>query len=214
MKLTLFYAPAACSLIPYVTLTEAGADFEVRPVNLRAGEQRTPDYIKINPSQKVPVLLIDGKPLTENVAIQLFIARTFPKAQLLPADSMTEIEAVSLMAWMASGVHPHMSRIGAAAKFCDVPDSAESVRRLATEQLLGAFKVANARLKGREYFFDHYTSPDAYFFWCFKRAASLDVPLSQFENCSAHFERMKARPSGQKALAFEKDVAATFAKAS
>lgn len=69
MKLTLYYAPVACSLVPYVTLTEAGADFDVQTVNLRTGGQKTPEYSQINPSQKVPVLLIDGKPLTENVAI-------------------------------------------------------------------------------------------------------------------------------------------------
>jgi glutathione S-transferase len=42
MKLTLYYAPVTCPLAPYVTLTEAGADFEVRPVNLRKGEHRAP----------------------------------------------------------------------------------------------------------------------------------------------------------------------------
>ena len=69
MKIELYYAPIACSLVPYVTLTEAGAEFEVRPVNLGKGQQMSPEYLKINPKHKVPVLVVDGKILTENVAI-------------------------------------------------------------------------------------------------------------------------------------------------
>lgn len=127
---------------------------------------------------------------------------------------MEEIKAISLMAWMASGVHPHLSRVGAPAKFCDTPDSAESVKRMAAEQAQNAFKIADDRLKGRDYFFDHFTAPDAYFFWCAKRAKQLEIELGQFENCAAHFARIQARPSVQKLLAFEKEIAASFAKAS
>ena len=81
MKLALYYAPITCSLVPYVTLTEAGAGFEVRPLNFRKSENRAPDYLKLNPAHKVPVLMIDGQVLTENVAIQIWIARNFPAAQ-------------------------------------------------------------------------------------------------------------------------------------
>jgi glutathione S-transferase len=52
----------------------------------------------VNPKGKVPVLLVDGYPLTENVAIQQFIARSFPAAKLLPAG-FDEFKAISLMSW-------------------------------------------------------------------------------------------------------------------
>src|SRR6266852_8327814 len=86
MKLILYYAPNACSLVPYVTLTEAGAPFEVRPLNFRKSQHMAPEYLQLNPKHKVPVLLIDGAPLTENVAIQTWIARQFPAAKLLPTN--------------------------------------------------------------------------------------------------------------------------------
>ena len=111
MQLILYYAPNACSLVPYVTLTEAGAPFEVRPLNFRKSQHMTTEYLRVNPKHKVPVLVIDGSPLTENVAIQTWIHRNFPEAKLLPADPMHEIHAISLMAWCASGIHPFLSRI-------------------------------------------------------------------------------------------------------
>lgn len=213
MDILLYYAPNACSLVPYVTLTEANAAFEVRPLNFRKGQQMSADYLKLNPKHKVPLLIVDGKPLTENVAIQTFIARSFPHAKLLPADPWQELQAISLLAWCASGIHPFLSRINSPPKVCDVPGSDASVRRLAKDMLFENYQVADDMLKGREYFFDHFTAADAHFFWCVRRGTQLDVDPSGFASCSAHFERMKRRPSVQKALAFEQSVLEEFARA-
>jgi glutathione S-transferase len=213
MNIVLYYAPAACSLVPYVTLTEANAPFEVRPLNMRKGQQMSADYLKLNPKHKVPLLMVDGKPLTENVAIQTFVARTFPQAKLMPSDPWQELQAISIMAWCASGMHPYLSRINSPAKVCDVPGAEPSVRKLATDLLYESFQIADDTLKGREWFFDHFTAPDAHFFWAFRRAQQLQVDVSGFSNCLAHFERMKQRPSVQKVLDYEASVLSEFAKA-
>ena len=213
MKLTLYYAPLTCALVPYVTLTEAGADFDVQNVNSRSGQLRTPEFLALNPKHKVPVLVIDGEPLTENVAIQIWIARQFPKAGLLPAEPRAQIKAISLMAWFASTIHPHLTPNARPENYCDLPGSEESVKRVANKMLFEDFKIADGLLAGREWFFDYFTAPDAYFFWCFRRALSFRLDLSQFRNCTAHFERMKLRPSVQKVLAHEKQVQDAFARA-
>ena len=213
MTIVLYYAPNACSLVPYVTLTEAGAAFEVRPLNFRKGQQNSADYLKLNPKHKVPLLLVDAKALTENVAIQTWIARTFPQAKLMPADPWQELQAISIMSWCASGMHPFLSRINSPPKVCDLPGAEASVKKLAIELLFESFAIADDLLKGRDGFFDHFTAADAHFFWAFRRAAQLDVDVSGFANCMAHFERMQTRPSVQKVLAYEKSVLAAFATA-
>jgi glutathione S-transferase len=216
MTLQLYYTPVACSMIPYINLTEAGADFEVMPINFSKGEHMSPEYLRLNPKHRVPVLMIDGEPLTENVAINLWIARTFPQAKLLPIDPKQEIKAISLMAWCASGIHPALTPNALPKRFCDAPDSEESVKQCAQKLLAEHFGIADTLLAGREWFFDHYTAPDAYFFWTFLRALRFDVKyldLSKFQNCHAHLNRMKQRPSVEKLLAFEKQIQETFAKA-
>src|SRR5262245_37326560 len=105
MKLELLYAPFTCSLVPYILLTEAGAEFDVRPVNMMRGQHMTPDFLRLNPRHKVPVLLQDGVPLTEVIAIATWIARSYPNARLLPSEMMQEIRALSLMSWCASNIH-------------------------------------------------------------------------------------------------------------
>ena len=90
MQLTLFYGPQTCATVPYITLTEAGAKFDVKNINTRSGDNTSAEFLALNPKHKVPVLVIDGEPLTENVAIQIWIARQFPAAKLLPAAPKTK----------------------------------------------------------------------------------------------------------------------------
>lgn len=213
MKLTLYYAPMTCALVPYVTLTEAGAEFDVRDINTRSGQNRSPEFLSVNPKHKVPVLVIDGEPLTENVAIQIWIARAYPDARLLPSDPKAEIRAISLMAWCASGIHPHLTPNARPENYCDLPGSEESVKRAGNKLLFEDLEIADGLLAGRDWFMDHFTAVDAYFFWCFRRALSFKLDLAAFTSCVAHFERMRARTSVQKCIAYEKQVQDAFARA-
>ncbi len=211
MDIKLYYAPTTCALVPWVNLTEAGAQFETAALNFRKAQHMSPDYMAINPKHKVPMLVVDGEKLTENVAIQQWIARAFPAAKLLPEDPMKQLQAISLMSWFGSGIHPHLARINSPAKFCDVPGADASVKALANDQLQEAFGIADNLLKGRDYFLDGFTAVDPYFFWCFRRATQFELPLAHFVNCQAHFARLGQRPSVQKVLAFEKETLARFA---
>ena len=213
MKLKLYYAPIACSLVPLITLNEAGADFEVQPISLKNGQQRTPEYLRINPKGKVPTLTIDGEPLTENPAILTWIAQAYPQAKLLPAGPKDAIKALSLMAFCASGIHPHLGRINAPARFCDTPGSEDSVRKLAAAEVHKAFKILDGMLAGREWVFEHWTAVDAYLFWVWRRAGQFKLELSAFPGFAAHAERMQKRASVQRALEYEREVLAQAEKA-
>ncbi len=206
MKLTLCYAPQTCATVPFITLTEADADFEVQNLNLPSGQLKSPEFLALNPKHKVPVLIIDGEALTENLAIQIWIARQFPAAKLLPADPMAEIKAISLMSFFASGIHPHLRPNMRPENNCDMPGSADSVTRFDNKLLFEDFAVVENMLAGREWLFDHFTAPDAYFYWCFRRGLSFKLDLSPFINCTAHLERMQNRASVQKLVAHEKRV--------
>jgi glutathione S-transferase len=67
-------------------LQELGVDFEAVTVNLRAGEHRQPEFLKLNPAGKVPVLVDEDLVLTESVAIVLYLAEKYPDKGLVPTD--------------------------------------------------------------------------------------------------------------------------------
>jgi glutathione S-transferase len=115
MKLDLYFAPGACSFVPHVSLeaikAAAGQDFEPKLVKLHKGEQKAPEYLAINPNGQVPVLVVDGKPLSQIVAIIDFLDRAFPKAGVLPAGDWERTKGLSQLAWMNNTVHPTFTQI-------------------------------------------------------------------------------------------------------
>lgn len=84
-RIRLFHAPQTRSTGARVLVEELGADVEVVVLDMKAGENRRPAFLAVNPLGKVPALL-DGEALvTEQVAVFLFLAERFPERGLAPA---------------------------------------------------------------------------------------------------------------------------------
>ena len=209
-KLELFYSPTACSLVSYIALKEAGAPFEVHPINLGKKEHMSEKYLEINPKHRVPVLVIDGEPLTENIAIILWIDQNFPNANLLPKDSMQRAQAISILAWCASGIHPALTPNALPQRYCDLPNTAENVKQCAQKLLTEYFSIAENMLRKKTWFFDSFSFADIYFFWCFRRAKQFDIDLNNFINFQSHFENMLTREYTQELIRFEQDILKKF----
>jgi len=82
---TLHYAPGAASLAVHWLLLELGAPHELRLVDIESGQQKSPEYLALNPNGVVPTLVVDGKPMFEAAAMLLWLADRHPQAGLAPA---------------------------------------------------------------------------------------------------------------------------------
>jgi glutathione S-transferase len=80
-----FHAPNTRSSGARILLEELSAPHELRVVNMKAGEQRKPAFLAVNPMGKVPAILHRGELVTEQAAIFIYLADLFPKAGLAPA---------------------------------------------------------------------------------------------------------------------------------
>src|SRR5580658_7796826 len=101
MILKLYFSPGASSMAPHIALHEIGATFEAQSLSFHKKEHRAPEYLAINPEGTVPVLMIDGRPLTEVAGILYYLARRFPEADLLPHDEPEdEAHAISWMSFI------------------------------------------------------------------------------------------------------------------
>ena len=117
MSLKLFFAPGACSFVPHAALELAGATFEPMVVKLHKGEQRSPDYLALNPRGQVPVLVDGTDVVTQIPAIALHIDSLFPQAGLLPASGMARTRALQTLMWMNNTVHPTFTHVFMPQKF-------------------------------------------------------------------------------------------------
>ncbi len=76
----LYWAPGSAAMAPHAMLEDIGAPFELIKVDTANGEQRSPDYLKLNPHARVPTLVYDGEQVMyESTAICLFLADRHPE---------------------------------------------------------------------------------------------------------------------------------------
>src|SRR5690242_21910570 len=102
-----FHAPHTRSGGTRILLEELGAPHELRIVNMKAGEQRKPTFLAVNPMGKVPAILHRGELVTEQVAIFLYLADLFPQAGLTPArDDELRGPYLRWMAYYGSSFEP------------------------------------------------------------------------------------------------------------
>jgi len=85
MSVILYGSPSTASLIAHWLLIELGIEHELRMLDFDRHEQKSPEYLAINPAGRVPTLIIDGQVLTEAAAIVMHLADLHPQAGLAPA---------------------------------------------------------------------------------------------------------------------------------
>ncbi|MCM3564409.1 MAG: glutathione S-transferase family protein [Hydrogenophaga sp.] len=137
MSLKLYYASGACSFVPHTALELAGATYEPLPIKLHRGEQRTPEYLAVNPRGQVPVLVDDGEVITQIVAIAQHLDAKFPQAGLLPASGMARTRALQTLAWMNNTVHPTFTHVFMPHKFTADEAAQQAVKAHAVETYRG-----------------------------------------------------------------------------
>jgi glutathione S-transferase len=84
---TLYYSPGTASMCVHQALIEIDAKYHLVLVDLQAGGQRDPAYLRLNPGGHVPTLLIDDTPFTETAALMMTLSTRHPDAGLAPAEN-------------------------------------------------------------------------------------------------------------------------------
>jgi glutathione S-transferase len=93
------------------TLQELGLDFEAISVNLTTGENATPEFLRVNPAGKLPVLVDGDFVLTESVAIVLYLADKHPAKRLAPVDLEERAELIRWMLFTVTELEQPLWRI-------------------------------------------------------------------------------------------------------
>ena len=81
---TLYYSPGTASMVVHLALLEIGAPHRLEKVDFANDQQRSPEYLRLNPRGQVPTLVIDGKPYFESAALLMIMAERHPEAKLAP----------------------------------------------------------------------------------------------------------------------------------
>lgn len=199
--LTLFYGPGACSMAAHIVLEEAGEKYQAQRVDLAKGEQRTPEYMKIHPLGRVPALkLDDGSPLTENTAILPYLGKRFG---LWPADLVKEAQALSIVGFFASSVHPAHGHIGRPARYTEDASAFPGIQAMGKKSFHEYLKQIDAMYAGREWLSDKYSVLDPYAFVFYTWGVKRELPMAELKNYAALKDRILKRPAVERVVADE-----------
>ncbi|MFL5222097.1 MAG: glutathione S-transferase family protein [Microvirga sp.] len=206
--LKLYYSPGACSLAPHIALEEAGVAYEPVKVALAKGEQRTPEYLAINPKGRVPVLAEDDWVLTENAAILPYIAQRFPEARLWPSDPREAARTAEWIGWIASTVHIAYAHVRRPERYAADPKAIEDVIAKGKESCRDIWGQVDKKLGSGPWAVGKgYSVADPYLlvFWTWGRGPTLGFDMAKdFPNWTAHARRMGERAAVKRA--FEREA--------
>lgn len=199
----LFYAAHTCALATHIVLEHLGCDYEAIRIDFGSNQQRSPEYLAINPKGRVPALLTERGVLTETPALLLYLAQTFPRANLAPLDdpfALGELQAFN--SWLCSTVHVSHAHLRRGPRWSDDPSTYESMRAKVPQNMTEAFDwIERSQLRGPWVMGEQFTVADAYLYTLTRWLPGDGVPIERFPRVAEHHARMNAMPAVQRVLA-------------
>jgi len=203
--LTFYYARNTCALASHIALETAGARYEAVRVDFARQEQRSAEYLRINPKGRVPALVTECGILTETPAILQFVAQTHPAAGLAPLDDAFELARMNAFnSYLCSTVHVAHAHRMRGYRWADDPTALEAMKKKVPQTVGECFELIE-----REFFVgpwvlgERYGVSDMYLFTLANWLEGDGVDPARFPKVSAHRERMRADPIVARVMAAE-----------
>jgi GSH-dependent disulfide-bond oxidoreductase len=188
----------------HIALEELGLKHQIRPVNIRTGEQFKPEFLAISPNNKIPAIVDsegpDGKPISvfESGAILIYLAGKTGK--LLPKKDRDKYVALQWLMFQMGSIGPMM---GQANHFRSnaAPEKIEYAINRYTKEVQRLHGVMERRLSEAQWFAgSEYTIADIAIFPWLRASERNGIDWAEFPKVKAWFDRINARPAVQKAL--------------
>jgi len=205
-EILLFYGYETCARVTMTALEQIGVDYKATRVDLAAGEQKSPEYLKINPNAEVPALVINGRTLTQNAAILHYLNATYPTARLLPSDNplVGLNEPLEDLLWCSTTLHIHRRQVLNPGRF--TIGNLDDVRAKGVEGWAKVLPRIEQRLSERTWWYgDTWSVIDVYINWALSGLMAIKLDIANRPALLKHEERLAKYPAFARALLRERD---------
>lgn len=201
--LELYYARRTCALASHIALEAAGADYKATALDFANAQQRSPEYLAVNPKGRVPALVTERGVLTETPAILLYVAQRFPQAALAPLDDPFELAVMQAVnSYLCSTVHVAHAHKGRGARWADDEAAHESMRRKVAQNMSDCFAlIQRDMLRGPWVMGERFSVADPYLFTITTWLPGDGVAIENFPRVAEHHRRMLELPAVQRVMA-------------
>lgn len=200
----LYYWPTPNGRKISIMLEECGLEYTVIPVDIGAGDQFKPAFLKISPNNRMPAIvdLDTGISVFEGGAILIYLAEK--SGQFLPTETAERFEVLQWLFWQAGGLGPMAGQLSHFVNYTKEPvPYARDRYGKEYERLLAVMEV---RLRDRDFLAGEYSIADmAAFPWVIPYR-SYGVDLDRFSNLRRWFDTLKSRPAVQRGVDLGKDI--------
>ncbi|HET7410254.1 MAG TPA: glutathione S-transferase [Paracoccaceae bacterium] len=211
--LELYWGPGSIALASMIALNDAGAEHRLRRIDFAREEQKSAEYLAINPKARVPTLVTPQGRLTETPAILAFIAQTHPDTRLAPTNAWDFAKMQELNAYLCATLHVAHAHRMRGPRWADDPAAWEAMKHKVPQSVGECFAYIEAHaLTGPYAMGEQYTVADPYLFTVSRWMEADSLDPARYPKVTAHREMMASRESAWKALAeYEAPEAATGA---
>lgn len=201
--LTLYYAPGTCALASHLALEYAAAPYRAVRIDFKKQEQRSPEYLRLNPKGRVPALVTDRGILTETPALLQFIAQSFPQAKLAPLDDAFLLARVNeFNSYLCSTVHIAHAHRMRGYRWADDAAAQEAMKQKVPQSVGECFElIEREMLQGPWVLGERFSICDLYLFTLAQWLESDGVDPGRFPKVADHRARMQADPVVVRVLA-------------
>lgn len=199
--MTLYGLGPTRSLRALWALQELDAEFEFVAVNILAGETRHPDFLRLNPAGKLPVLVDGDFVLTESAAIVMYLAEKYGAKRLMPADLKERAQAYRWSLFAVTELEQPLWRIAKHTFLYPEDKRLPEDIALAREEFVAMAAVLEQHMDGRAFIVgDNITIADCVTAYVLDWGNENGL-IDDFPNLKAYFERMYARPKAPQRIA-------------
>jgi len=201
MQHQLYYYPANANLAPHILLAEIDCEYELILVDRKSEQQKSAEYLRLNPNGRIPVLVHGELVIFESAAICLQLADLYPSARLAPAlGAAQRAHFYKWLAFLTNTVQPAYMAFRYPEQYTTEPAAHAGVRDAAVERLTEAFRVLEAALvEGPFLLGSHYSACDAYLYMLSWWAERLSPAPSRLPNLRRCLCAVAARPATRRA---------------
>ena len=182
-----------------ILLEELGVPYKVTPISLTNQEQKTPEFLAINPNGKIPALVdheAGGFAVFESGAILLYLAEKF--GRFLPADAQGRSRAIQWVMWQVAGLGPMMGQATVFNRY--FPEKIPAVIERYTRESRRLLGVLDAALAHSDYLAGDYSIADIACFPWVRGHDWAGIDISGLDNLQRWFDAIAARPAAQRGL--------------
>jgi glutathione S-transferase len=176
------------------TLQELGVAFEAVTIDMMAGEHRSPQFLKINPAGKIPVLVDGDLTVTESVAICVYLAEKYREKDLIPNEPRERAMLNQWLMFTATELEQPLWRIARHTNLYPKDKRLPAEIELARNDFTAMAKVLNEHMDGRTFVLGNRVSVADFVLAYTLDWAQLVKLLGGLPRLEAYVERMYARP--------------------